>query len=73
MAALEFRKANDWFTVHAIRTIDDPNGEITRRELVVSLTELPFLHDDVMHLGPNPRRPGALNYATSGNPTFAGI
>jgi hypothetical protein len=63
MSPNEFRKADDWFTVHAIRTIDDPNGEITRRELVVSLLELPYLHDDVMHLGPNPRRPFSLNSA----------
>src|SRR5205085_3350657 len=60
---LQFRNANDWFTVHSIRNIDDPNGQITRRELVVSLRELPMLYDDVMHLGPNPRRSDRLNSA----------
>jgi hypothetical protein len=62
-SSFQFRGANEWFTVHAVRTIDDPSGEITRRELVVSLKELPYLYDDVMHLGPNPRRPGGLNSA----------
>jgi hypothetical protein len=56
-----FKKSDEWFGVHSIRTIQDPNEEITRRELVVSLAELPHLFDDELHLGPNPRRPAERN------------
>ncbi len=61
--SVRFNKATDWFTVHSVRSIDDPNAndatEITRKEIVVNLYDLPrFEKDD---LGPNPRRPNRLN------------
>lgn len=57
----KLRSTSDWFTVESIRTIDDPTGKIVRRELVVSLKELPHFYDDELHLGPNPRRANSLN------------
>ncbi len=61
--SVRFNKATDWFTVHSVRSIDDPNAndttEITRKEIVVSLYDLPWFDEE--HLGPNPRRPNRLN------------
>lgn len=47
------KRATDWFRVHSVRKIDDPSGQIDRRELVISLDQYPV---DI-GLGPNPRRP----------------
>lgn len=47
------KASTDWFRVHSLRKIEDPSGQIDRRELVVPLDQYP--HD--FGLGPNPRRP----------------
>ena len=61
--SVRFNKATDWFTVHSVRSIDDPHAndttEITRKEIVVNLFDLPWFDEE--HLGPNPRRPNRLN------------
>jgi hypothetical protein len=49
----KLKHPTDWFRVDSLRKIDDPTGQIDRRELVVALDQYP--HD--IGLGPNPRRP----------------
>lgn len=53
MESNKLKLPTDWFRVHSLRKIDDPSGQIDRRELVVSLDQYPY---DI-GLGPNPRRP----------------
>jgi hypothetical protein len=43
----------DWFRVHAMKTIEDPTGQVERREMLVSLDQYPY----DFGLGPNPREP----------------
>lgn len=47
------KRPTDWFRVHSLRKIDDPSGQIDRRELVVALDQYPV----EIGLGPNPRHP----------------
>jgi hypothetical protein len=43
----------DWFRVHCFRNLEDPTGQIERREMVVPLDQYPY----GFGLGPNPRLP----------------
>ena len=49
----KLKHCGDWFKVHALRDLDDPSGQVARKEMVVSLEQYP--HD--FSLGPNPRQP----------------
>jgi hypothetical protein len=47
------RRCSDWFRVHSMRDLEDPSGQVARKEIVVSLDQYPF----DFGLGPNPRQP----------------
>src|SRR5258708_27777385 len=47
------KNATDWFRVQSLRSLEDPGGQVDRKEFVVSLDQYP--HD--FSYGPNPRRP----------------
>lgn len=49
----KLKSCTDWFRVHTIKTLEDPTGQVERRELVVSLDQYPY----DFGLGPNPREP----------------
>lgn len=46
-------KPTDWFGVYEIKDIADPSKRVKRKELIVSLDQLPY----GITLGPNPREP----------------
>ncbi len=47
------KHCTDWFKVHSMKDVEDPSGQVARKEVVVSLDQYP--HD--FGLGPNPRQP----------------
>jgi len=47
------KNATDWFRVREYKDINDPSGQVSRKELVLSLDQYPF----DFNLGPNPREP----------------
>ena len=49
----QLKKCTDWFKVHELKDIDDPSGQVARKELIVSLDQYPYNFG----LGPNPREP----------------
>ncbi len=49
----QLKRPTDWFRVHSLRHLDDPSGQMDRKELVVPLDQYPV----GLGLGPNPRRP----------------
>jgi AIPR protein len=53
MESIKLKNCREWFKVAAMRSIDDPSGQVERKELVVALDQYP----DDFGLGPNPREP----------------
>jgi hypothetical protein len=53
MDAVKLKNSKEWFKVAAMRSIDDPSGQMERKELVVALDQYPT----DFTLGPNPREP----------------
>lgn len=53
MDMTKLKGKEDWFKVIGLKSIDDPSGRVSRKEMVVSLDQYP--HD--LSLGPNPREP----------------
>jgi len=47
------KKCTDWFKVIEFKNINDPSGQVARKEMVVSLDQYPYN----LGLGPNPREP----------------
>lgn len=47
------KKCSDWFRIHSVKDLEDPSGQVARKEIVVSLEQYPF----DFGLGPNPRQP----------------
>ena len=47
------KRTSDWFRVEDFKSLDDPSGNVARKEMIVPLNEYP--HD--FRLGPNPREP----------------
>jgi len=53
MDAIKLKSCKECFKVAAMRSIDDPSGQMERKELVVALDQYP----KDLTLGPNPREP----------------
>jgi hypothetical protein len=49
----KLKKCTDWFRVHSFKDLEDPSGQVGRKEAVVPLDQYPF----DFGLGPNPREP----------------
>jgi hypothetical protein len=49
----KLKKSTEWFRVTEVRSLEDPSGQVARKELVVSLDQYP----ENFSLGPNPREP----------------
>lgn len=47
------KRCTDWFRIHSMKDLEDPSGQVARKEIVVSLEQYPF----DFGLGPNPRQP----------------
>lgn len=48
-----FKKCTDWFRTNSYKDLEDPSGQVSRKEAVVPLDQYPF----DFGLGPNPRQP----------------
>lgn len=49
----KLKRSTDWFRVVEVKSLDDPSGQVARKELVVALDQYPA----DFGLGPNPREP----------------
>src|SRR3974390_414247 len=49
----KLKKPADWFRVREMRSLEDPGGRVSRKELLVPLDQYPY----GFSLGPNPREP----------------
>lgn len=49
----KLKTCTDWFRVQTMKTLEDPTGQVERREVLISLDQYPF----DFGLGPNPRDP----------------
>lgn len=49
----KLKKSTDWFRVSEVKSLDDPSGQVARKELVIALDQYPA----DFGLGPNPREP----------------